>query len=176
MKKGESIMQKEDFLMKSPTRGELNLQEIVGVVRDYIEESPHDNYQITIGTDSQNFDRTKIVEVIAVHRSGKGGIFFYKISYLKRITNIRQKLTQETQMSLELADAFLEEMENEFFRSGFVYDEPNITYTIHVDAGNDGKTNVLVPEIVAWVKANGYNVSIKPYSYAASSIANKFSK
>lgn len=114
--------------------------------------------------------------VIAVHRRGKGGIFFYKTTYFEKIKSIRLKLTTETQLSLELADAFLKEMEDEFDRSGFFYAEENITYTIHVDAGHDGKTNALIPEITAWVKANGYNVTVKPESYAASSIANKYSK
>lgn len=166
----------KDFTMRSPTKGELSLREVVEAVRDFINSSKADTYSVTIGTDSQNFDKTKIVMVIAVHRNGKGGIFFYKTTYLKRINSIRQKLTTETQMSLELADAFLKEMEEEFFRSGFAYDEKNIKYAIHVDAGHDGKTNALIPEIVAWVKANGYDVSVKPDSYAASSIANKFSK
>lgn len=169
-------MLKEEMVMRSPTKGELSLQKVVEAVRDFIQASPDDHYEVTIGTDSQNFDKTKIVVVIAVHRRGKGGIFFYKVTYLDRINNIRQKLITETSLSLEFANAFLEEMENEFDRSGFFYAQENITYTIHVDAGHDGKTNALIPEITAWVKANGYNVSVKPESYAASSIANKYSK
>ena len=169
-------MQKEEIIMKSPSRRNVTLKQIVEIVRDYINEDPNAHYDVTIGTDSQNFDRTKIVMVIAVHRRGKGGIFFYKTTYFEKIKSIRLKLTTETQLSLELADAFLKEMEDEFDRSGFFYAEENITYTIHVDAGHDGKTNALIPEITAWVKANGYNVTVKPESYAASSIANKYSK
>lgn len=169
-------MVKEDFVMKSPTYGAVSMEKMVAIVRDYIQSDPNSQYDITIGTDSQNFDKTKIVMVIAVHRRGRGGIFFYKVTYQKRINNIRQKLTTETQLSLELADTFLEEMEKEFDRSGFFYAQDNITYTIHVDAGHDGKTNALIPEITAWVRANGYNVTVKPESYAASSIANKYSK
>ena len=169
-------METEEIVMRSPTYGAVSLQKIVEIVRDYIQKDPNSSYDVTIGTDSQNFDKTKIVMVIAVHRKGRGGIFFYKITYLNRINNIRQKLTTETQLSLELADAFLAEMEKEFDRSGFFFLQENITYTIHVDAGHDGKTNALIPEITAWVRANGYNVTVKPESYAASSIANKYSK
>lgn len=162
--------------MRSPSHGEVSIREIVDIVRKYIQDSPEDEYAITIGTDSQNFDRTKIVMVIAVHRKGRGGIFFYKTIYQEKITNIRVKLTRETELSLELADNFLAEMEEEFFRSEFDYQASNIHYAIHVDAGHDGKTNVLIPEIIAWVQAHGYPVSVKPDSYAASSIANKYSK
>ena len=169
-------MLEKELVMRSPTKGAVTLTQIVEMVRDYIAKDPHAHYDVTIGTDSQNFDRTKIVMVIAIHRQGKGGIFFYKVTYHKRIDNIRQKLTTETQLSLELADAFLAEMEKEFDRSGFFYAQDNITYTIHVDAGHDGRTNALIPEITAWVRANGYNVTVKPDSYAASSIADKYSK
>lgn len=166
----------ETMKMHSPSHGEVSIREVVDIVRKYIQQSPEDNYDVTIGTDSQNFDRTKIVMVIAVHRKGRGGIFFYKTIYQEKITNIRVKLTRETQLSLELADTFLKEMEKEFYRSEFNYEAPNIHYAIHVDAGHDGKTNVLIPEIIAWVNACGYPVSVKPDSYAASSIANKYSK
>ncbi len=162
--------------LKSPTRGNVTIKQMVEIVRDYVNAMPLEQYDITIGTDSQNFDRTKIVMVVAVHRRGKGGIFFYKVVYQKKITNIRVKLTKETSLSLALADEFLKEMEEEFYRSGFDYQADNINYAIHVDAGHDGKTNALIPEITAWVEAQGYHVKVKPDSYAASSIANKFSK
>ncbi|MFV9511782.1 ribonuclease H-like YkuK family protein [Tepidibacillus sp. LV47] len=47
---------------------------------------------------------------------------------------------------------------------------------IHVDAGEDGPTSKMIPEIVSFVNACGFQCKTKPDSYAASSIANKLSK
>ena len=97
--------------------------------------------------------------------------------YLAEINRKKQTAAQiETERKIAALRIEEAEMEKEFDRSGFFYAQDNITYTIHVDAGHDGRTNALIPEITAWVRANGYNVTVKPDSYAASSIANKFSK
>ena len=54
----------------------------------------------------------------------------------------------------------------------------NCPISIHVDAGNSpkGKTRELIPEIVGWVKACGYDVKVKPESFCASTIADRISK
>ena len=58
------------------------------------------SYEITVGTDSQNFDRTKMVEVIAIHKKGMGGTYFYNIEFIHLITNLKQKINEETSRSL----------------------------------------------------------------------------
>ena len=49
---------------------------------------------------------------------------------------------------------------------------------IHVDAGNSekGKTRELIPELVGWIRACGYDCSVKPDSFVASTIADRLSK
>jgi len=168
-----------EITMISPTYGKVNLTQIISIIKDYISKDKNGEYNITIGTDSQNFNRTKIVKVIAVHKKGKGGIFFYETIYLPLIKDIRSKLTKETKLSIDLANAFIDELEREFDRSDWDYTEYNIDFSIHCDIGHDGKTNVLIPEITAWVASEGpagFKPVIKPFSFAASSIANKYSK
>ena len=154
----------------SPSYGELTIEETAARVLQYISDSPEDHYMLTLGTDSQSHDKTKIVMVIAVHRIAKGGIFFYDIKKIPLIRNIRQKIIYETQMSLQLADELLQILEH------MGIGEYIVDYQIHCDIGVSGKTSQLIPEITAWVKGCGYNCQIKPNSYAASAIANKFSK
>ncbi|NLV77640.1 MAG: hypothetical protein GX023_11860, partial [Tissierellia bacterium] len=48
--------------------------------------------------------------------------------------------------------------------------------SIHVDAGKNGQSSKLIPEIVGWIKACGFGCETKPNSYAASSIADKYTK
>lgn len=169
----------QHIFMKSPTYGRVNLPRIVEIIKDFIMRSPDSEYEITIGTDSQNFTKTKIVTVIAVHKIGGGGIFFYDIIYLPLIRELRRKLNTETQMSIDLANAFIQELEEEFDRSGWFYDDYHLSFQLHCDIGYNGKTSALIPEITGWVKAavpEEFEPIIKPESFAASSIANKYSK
>lgn len=157
--------------------GELfDIEQVIQKIADYIEKDPVNKYEFTVGTDSQNFDKTKIVEVIAVHRVGKGGIFFYNIEFINRIQNLRQKITEETQRSLTIADGLLEKLELELIERNIDIDDLDIEFQIHCDIGHEGKSKTLIREITNWVTSLGYVCLIKPDSYAASGIANKYSK
>lgn len=133
------------------------------------------DYSLVIGTDSQNHEKTKIVSVICITCRGHGGIFFYEITKEKLIQDVRQKLQKETTLSLNLAYKLVDELEKKK-----EYEELylNCPISIHVDAGNSpkGKTAELIPEIVGWIKACGYDAFVKPNSFVASSIADKLSK
>lgn len=153
--------------MYSPTYGKVSFEEMVNIIKKFIKEQPDNRYNISVGTDSQNFGYTKLVVVIAVHRVGKGGIFFYDINRIEKISNIPQKLLYETSVSIDIATKLSETFQKE---------EINYDISIHVDAGENGKTSKLIPEIVGWIKACGFECETKPNSYAASSIADKFSK
>ena len=51
-------------------------------------------------------------------------------------------------------------------------------FSIHIDAGysEHGKTKELIPELIGWVTAMGFEAKVKPESYVASGIADKISK
>ena len=159
--------------MTSPTLGEVDIAKVAEIIKERV--SNPGEYNLMIGTDSQNFDKTKVVVVIALHHVGKGGIFFYDISHIHKINNIGQKLIYETQLSLQYAENLIKEFEKIHQETGFDYTE-KINFGIHVDAGKNGPSKQVIPEIVGWIKACGYNVVVKPDSWAACSIANKYSK
>lgn len=158
----------------SPTFGQLQFSNVVDKIIEKVNMYKDDTFKITIGTDSQNFDITKIVLVIVLERVTKGSIFFYQISKINRIDDIRTKLFTETQMSLECADKLLKLFEEKYEENGFDYTK--LQFSIHIDAGENGKTKSVIPEIVGWVKSCGYDCVTKPNSYAASSVADKYSK
>ena len=166
----------EIYKMQSPTYGTIDIQQIAKYVADYIMKDEKALYEITIGTDSQNFADTKMVEVIAVHRVGRGGIYFYKKEMINLITNLHKKIVEETARSLHLADIFYEALELEMISRNYLLEEFNIRNQIHCDIGNVGKTSALIQEITNWVKSAGYECKIKPESYTASGVANKISK
>ncbi len=153
--------------MRSITYGEVDFNKMIKLIEKYIHSESEFEYRVSIGTDSQNFDLTKVVIVAAVHRIGKGGIFFYEIKRIKKITNIRQKIFYETNLSLNLALKVSER----FKKDNFDY-----KLSIHVDAGEAGNSSKVIPEITAWINSLGFDCKTKPYSYAASCIANRYSK
>lgn len=80
--------------MYSPTYGKISDEKMIELIGgDFIEKSPDSSYNISVGTDSQNFKCTKTVVVVAIHRVGNGGgIFFYDIKRVEKINNLSQKL------------------------------------------------------------------------------------
>ena len=164
-------------MYRSHTYGNLRIEQIPDKIlifyRDHLQYGTP--VHIIVGTDSQNFDDTKIVSVIAVICEGHGGIFFYEVTRRVLIRDVRTKLHVETNDSLKVAETLVGIMEeNEIYEEMFL----NCPIAIHVDAGNsrNGKTRELIPELVGWIKACGYDCSVKPDSFVASTIADRISK
>ena len=104
-----------------------------------------------------------------------GVIFFYEIDRIHRITNVMQKLNAETSRSLEIMMQLVSALEEE---SKYKMMRDNTLLSIHVDAGwsDKGKTKELIPGLIGWIRACGFEAKCKPESFAASSIADKISK
>ena len=161
--------------MISPTLGEVSIRDAAMVIAGRTAPASRDEYELMIGTDSQNHDDTKVVVVIALHQVGRGGIFFYDVRHVERIRNVGQKLLYETQLSLDCASELIGVFEAMKRAGTFDYAE-HMRMAIHVDAGENGPSRQVIPQIIGWVTSCGYQAVVKPESYAACSIANKYSK
>ena len=164
-------------MFTSPTYGRMGIENVPDRILDFYQKNRHYDspIQIIIGTDSQNFDYTKIVSVIAVICEGHGGIFFYEVSRNPLIRDVRTKLHVETNDSLKLTETLVGIMEGDR-----KYEEMYLScpISIHIDAGNStkGKTRELIPELVGWIRSCGYDCRTKPDSFVASTIADRISK
>ena len=162
-------------MFHSYTYGDLTLQEIPSKLKAFYEKNKvyDSEFQIIVGTDSQNSSKTKMVTVIAIICKGHGGIFFYKITYLPLIKNLKKKLHEETNDSIQTTYELLDIIEN-----NEEYEEIlcSIPISIHVDLGNAGESRFMKSEIVGWITGLGLDYSIKPDSFVASTIADKISK
>ncbi|WP_373262187.1 ribonuclease H-like YkuK family protein [Hungatella hathewayi] len=163
--------------MISPTYGKVSIKQVADILNSYYQNNKQfgAEFSLTVGTDSQNFSDTKVVVVVAMRCIGHGGIYFYEVSHVDKIQNVKQKLNYETSLSLDLANAIMNILENnQDYEELFL----NSNFSIHVDAGHSpkGKTKELIPEIVGWIRACGYECVVKPDSYTASSIADRISK
>lgn len=179
----------------SPSKGALNLGQVINELINYKKEQPEARYKIVIGTDSETKEKgSEFVCVVAVHRITKGGRYFWSRVYDERNLDLRNRIYQEATISLALAGALLEkelELHNmkvdmsqsivEIFRSlekdskrGFNKEIIfNNELEIHVDIGSNGPTKAMIKEIVGMVRGSGFYVKIKPEAFAAANVADK---
>lgn len=151
----------------SPTKGRLTFDEMYQDLLAYLIEEPAAQYQLIVGTDSHTRHDTVFVTAIIIHRRGKGGRYFFHRSRRRAIKSLRQKIFYETTMSLNVAAQLVESLQN----SGV-----EIDVDIHLDVGPIGDTKDLIREIVGMVSGNGYRATIKPYSFGASKVADRYTK
>ena len=166
----------EDILFRNMTQQDITFDMVADKIIKYINQEPKKDYVLAIGTDSQTCSTTKIVLSITLHRLYNGGIFFLHTSYHQAFKHnqLQQKLYEETQASLDAAKILIEKLKNK----GLDIQEKtsNIHLSIHMDIGEHGPTKKYIQELEGWAKSTGYDCEIKPNSYAASSIADKYSK
>ncbi len=134
---------------------------------NFMRQDESRKYKVIIGTDSQYLeDKTAdFVNAVVIHRIGNGGRYFWKRSRSGKFYNIRDRIIQEALDSIEIARKVLENLKK--------YDTPGFAFEIHVDVGENGATRSIINEVVGMVRANNFEVRIKPYSYAASKVADR---
>lgn len=169
-KKDRIPLAEQEKPYRSITYGKQNQEDMLWIIAERINASPND-FTIYIGTDSQTNSDTKIVSVIVVREHGKGGFYFYTVDWTERysVAELMTKIADETQRSIDLATRVTEYMfENEV----------DVEVCIHADVGKGkhSKTKEMIGWVSAMVQAAGFPVETKPFSWAASSVADRISK
>ncbi len=158
----------------NPTKGNLTLDETVGEIFAYMAEQPQAQYEIVVGCDSASSEQPSFPATIVARRLGGGGRFFLKrINYgARKFYNFKQRILQEVMLSCELALVLREklEMRRLLEPSGLNWD---FSY-IHADVGERGATREMIREVTGLIRGNGFEPMIKPFSFAASVIADKY--
>lgn len=157
---------------QNPTEGEMVLAEAIDLVVSFMKQAPQARYRVMIGSDSNGNGTLDLVSVVAIHRVGNGGRYFWSRQVKNNIHTLRQKIYAEVEASLSLASIFLPAFKNALAQ---VVDKNELPFDfeIHVDVGMVGETKDLVHEITGMVKGYGYDVLIKPLSAAATSVADR---
>lgn len=155
-------------MFQSPTFGEVELPGVRTHIVDFLAKEPGAAHQIVVGTDSQahNGSGVGFVTAIVVHRAGFGGIYFWKRIINKKPYVLRQRMYEEAALSLSMA----EEVVNLLRDDGVTkYD-----VEIHVDIGAVGPTREMTAEIMGMIRGSGFPVKMKPESFAASKVADRY--
>lgn len=152
----------------SPTYGKIDLERLKEIISSFMASDKKAKYEIIVGTDSQKIENNKydFVSALIIHRVGWGGIYFWKRFIQDKKISLKERIYQEATMSLQTSENFVN-----FFKTNGIskYD-----IQIHVDIGRNGETRDLITEVVGMVRGSGYEVKIKPDSYGASKVADRY--
>jgi len=134
----------------------------------FVQEDPLASYKLIIGTDSQIGESTCFVTAVIIHRIGKGGRYYYTRDHQRLQRSLRQRIYYETARSLELAGRLAAKLAEN--------GHADLNVEIHCDVGKNGRTRDLIREIVGMVTGSGFDARIKPDSFGASKVADKYTK
>ncbi len=145
----------------------LTVPQVVEEIMAFMGKDLLSRYRVTIGTDSQllSSKNADFVNAVVVHRVGNGGRYFYRRFELGTFHTLRDRMIREALISLELAEQLLAELKK--------FPLPEFEFEIHADVGMNGPTKAVINEIVGMIRANNFEVKIKPDSYAATNVADR---
>ena len=155
----------ESFISSQGIR--LTIPQVVEEIMAFMGKDLLSRYRVTIGTDSQllSSKNADFVNAVVVHRVGNGGRYFYRRFELGTFHTLRDRMIREALISLELAEQLLAELKK--------FPLPEFEFEIHADVGMNGPTKAVINEIVGMIRANNFEVKIKPDSYAATNVADR---
>ena len=151
----------------SPTKGNLKLTEMLDDIHSFIKLHPKDRFRLIVGTDSQPGQETCFVTAVIIHREGKGARFYYRRTFDKTPFSLRHRIFEEATRSLDIAGKIIEYLASM---------HPELIIEIHVDIGERGRTRDLIQQVVNMISMSGYQAKVKPNSYGASKVADRFTK
>ncbi|MDI6871244.1 MAG: ribonuclease H-like YkuK family protein [Bacillota bacterium] len=152
----------------SPTRGRLTFEQLFQDLIGYVCQDPEAHYRLIIGTDSQAREETTFVTAIIIHRAGKGARYYYSREQSRSVRSFRQRIFYETAKSLEVAGRLAAKLSEN--------GQSDLDIEIHLDVGENGPSRDLIREVVGMVTGSGFEALIKPNSYGASKVADKYTK
>lgn len=163
----------EKLHFQSTTLSDIPFEQVAELIKSFLEEYPSSTYSLTIGTDSEmksekNKKHLELVTAIVIHRKGFGGRYFWRKKKINTVKTLRDKIYQEVLLSVETAKYLVPELKSRLNGLSSQYD-----LEIHIDVGEKGETREMIREVVGIVSGNGFVAKTKPYSYAASNIADR---
>ncbi|KYP81495.1 ribonuclease H-like YkuK family protein [Ferroacidibacillus organovorans] len=154
----------------SLSKGAMSIETVARDLRDFLEEDRTATYRLIVGSDSQPHGAhrdTLFVTAIVIHRVGRGARFYFCKRGYKKPLAFRQRIFSEAAMALEVVQALEAQLETL---------GTSMPIEIHLDVGEDGETKALIKDLVGWVTQSGYEAKIKPNSFGASKVADRFTK
>jgi len=160
----------------SPTKGNLTLDGSIKEIFNYISEDKEKFYEIVVGCDSSSNEEPYFPLAIVVLRKGEGGRFFLKrIKYPegRKFYGWKQRILNEVLLSCQLALTLKEKIAQAAEKAHLDSSNYQFRY-IHADVGENGVTRDMIKEVTGLIRGNGFEPMIKPQSFAASVVADRY--
>lgn len=159
-------------MYKSPSLGKIRTDKLLEDISQFIKKDAKDGYRLVIGTDSKyklanGHSECDYVTVIVIHKKGSGAKYYWKKEKIKGKVVLRDKIYMETMKSLETANYIVPLLAK--YITEELYD-----LEIHIDVGNKGETRTMVKEVVGMVTGGGFTAKVKPESWGASTVADRY--
>ncbi len=158
----------------SPSQGNLKISQVIGEILSYMAEKPEKFYDIIVGCDSSSGEEPHFPVAVVILRVGEGGRFFLKkVSYKNRkFCNWKTRILEEVLLSCQLALYLRENLEK---KSQEVSNKNSYQFRyIHADVGENGRTKDMIKEVTGLILGNGFEPKIKPESFVASTVADRY--
>lgn len=160
----------------NPTKGNLKIEGVIDELIKYMSEKSEKFYDIIVGCDSSSEEEPHFPVAVVILRVGEGGRFFLKrIAYKgRKFFNWKTRILEEVFLSCQLALYLRENFEKKIINS----ENKNFHYQlryIHADIGENGATRDMIKEVIGLIRGNGFEPKIKPESFAASTVADRYS-
>jgi uncharacterized protein len=156
-------------IFRSPTQGVLTLEEVASRIIAQRQADSDGDYRLIIGTDSQlSLYRSEATFVTAVilHRVGHGAHYYIHKEHHTHMHSLRQRMFAEASLSLQTSGLLMEQLAS----------AGDWAIEVHLDVGERGETRQWANELVSWIQNNGYEARIKPDSFGASTVADRYTK
>lgn len=167
---GNSLKSTDFF--NSVSKGLITIPEMLTDINSFVDSDPSSFYRLVIGTDSQvkvvnRKEEIDYVSAIVIYRQGKGAKYYWRKIKIDNKPTLRDKIYMETLMSLDVAQKLVPEIQSKISKSKYDFE-------IHIDVGTIGPTREMIKEVVGMVSGSGFVAKTKPDSWAASSVADKY--
>lgn len=151
----------------SPTHGSIDQAQVVTRMRDFVLHNTDRDYRLIVGSDSLpgHDGHVYVVTAIVLHRVGNGAIYYWRRKLSEKIHTLRDRMYAEALASIAMAQHLEAIPELQSLLKHHI--------EIHVDVGQDGPTRDMIQELVGMIIAHGYQARTKPYSFAASKVADR---
>ncbi len=148
----------------------------------FIEKDPSGNFRLMFGTDSQVHGHfTKFITGIVIQQERKGvWACFRKVIVPRKMANLHERISYETTLTEEVVSMFTKDKRERLIEIVLPHIYKGASFSIegHIDIGSGkrNKTSIFVNEMMSRMNSIGLEAKIKPYSFVASSYANRFTK
>ena len=175
-------LQLYQFSFQNLSQKNMSFNQMFQHIIKFMEKDRNGSYKLMFGTDSQVYSNyTQFITGIVIRCEKKGAwACIRKVVIPRKMINLHERISYETTLTEEVVSMFSNKQKQQLIDIIL----PNIckgaSFTIegHIDigSGRKNKTRIFVSEMVSRMESLGIEPKIKPYSYVASSYANRYTK